>query len=426
MKASLQQETQISSRLKVLALSSALLVSIGACGSNNSTNPNIDPKLAKAVINNYANIAEANYADSVETAEALHLGIDDFLAAPNETSYLQAKTLWKQSRIYYGQSEIFRFYDGPIDNGTDGPEGRINSWPLDEATIDYTFDKNSQIILNTGIINDTNITIDADTIAGLNTDGGEDSITTGYHAIEFLLWGQDYNENPQASGQRPYTDYVIGNGGTESNRDRRGEYLEVVAHLLVEDLEQVANAWKSDGDNYRKNDFVSINTDEAIRRMIVGVGSMAGGELSSERMKTALETKQQEEEHSCFSDNTDVDIAMNFKGIKNIYFGTYTSLHGTVIQGPGLHDLFAAGAPEFDTQMQAKLNSAEVAINKIGDYVEQGFPFDQQIQGIGSLINGEYESRTNIKNAVVALQEFGTLIGQAAAEIGIDINKIAE
>ena len=45
---------------------------------------------------------------------------------------------------------------------------------------------------------------------------------------------------------------------------------------------------------------------------------MVGDELSGERMYVAWETMGQEDEHSCFSDMTHMDIVWNFKGVENI------------------------------------------------------------------------------------------------------------
>ena len=85
------------------------------------------------------------------------------------------------------------------------PEGQLNAWPLDENMIDYTSDTNGKIAGAKNIINtptkftpvgdepqevDTSI-INTATISALNENGGDANVATGYHAVEFLLWGQD-------------------------------------------------------------------------------------------------------------------------------------------------------------------------------------------------------------------------------------------
>ena len=77
------------------------------------------------------------YEASLDSATELDAAIDAFLADPTEETLEAAKQAWLAARDDYGLTEAFRFYGGPIDNETDGPEGLINAWPLDEVYIDY-------------------------------------------------------------------------------------------------------------------------------------------------------------------------------------------------------------------------------------------------------------------------------------------------
>ena len=83
---------------------------------------------------NYADIVEATYADTLADAQALDGTLEALVADPSDTTLAAARTAWLDSREPYLQTEVFRFYDGPIDNAEDGPEGLINAWPLDEAS----------------------------------------------------------------------------------------------------------------------------------------------------------------------------------------------------------------------------------------------------------------------------------------------------
>ncbi len=395
---------------------SLILLSVGAlnaCSSSDTVSPdgsgNELPQLKQQVVANYADIVLASYEDSLQAALALETAVNVFVDEPTQANFAAAKTAWLNSREPYGQTEAYRFYDGPIDDPNTGPEGQLNAWPLDEATIDYV-----NLDETAGIINNLDIEINAETLTGLNTQDAEDAVTTGYHAIEFLLWGQDLNENPEDAGLRPYTDYVSGNEGTAANQERRGTYLNVVSSLLIEDLGAVTEAWGDEtSGNYRES-FLALNSDEAIRRIIVGIGSLARSELSGERMEVALLKKDQEDEHSCFSDNTHRDIVTNFQGIKNVYLGEYLRLDATKVQGKGLKDLFAISASDLNAKMLAELQKAETAINTIDQMTKNGMPFDQQIL--------EDESRANIQAAIDALVAFGDLLPEAATTLGININ----
>ena len=99
---------------------------------------------------------------------------------------------------------------------------------------------------NSGIINNivTYPTIDQATLLTANENGGEHNISLGFHAIEFLLWGQDTMAT--SAGLRPYTDYLT-TGGTASNQARRGQYLNTTVDILLAGLQQVRDALGSCG-----------------------------------------------------------------------------------------------------------------------------------------------------------------------------------
>ena len=113
------------------------------------------PDNTDAVVANYSNIVQASYEDSVTTATAMNTALSALTADPSEATLADAKQAWLDSREPYLQTEVYRFYDGPIDNPDDGPEGLINAWPLDEQYIDYVEGDDAA-----GIINDTDATID--------------------------------------------------------------------------------------------------------------------------------------------------------------------------------------------------------------------------------------------------------------------------
>lgn len=361
-----------------------------ACGGS-------DEPDAGAVVDNYAAIVQASYADSLAKARELKTAIDAFVAAPSATTLGAAKTAWLAAREPYGLTEVYRFYDGPIDDPDDGPEGQINAWPLDEAYIDYVVGNASA-----GIINDPGMfpTLSKDVIANQNEKGAEENISTGYHAIEFLLWGQDLS--PTGPGARPHTDYLT-TGGTAANQARRGQYLKLVAELLVDDLQSVTEQWAAGGSNYAA-ELRSVNDSEALRRMLQGMGSLSGAELSGERMATAFDNRDQEDEHSCFSDNTHRDLRGNATGIENVYLGRYGS-----IDGPGLDELVRARDPALDTKMKTQLAASIAAIEAIPK------PFDQALQD-------DAVGRVKIKDAITALREQTDTMVDIATLLGITIN----
>ncbi|MEM9489966.1 MAG: imelysin family protein [Myxococcota bacterium] len=359
---------------------------------------------AQQVVDQYAAIVYANYVDSRDDAVALKDAIDAFVAAPSEAGFDAARQAWLDSRDPYGQTEAFRFYAGPIDDDN-GPEGQLNAWPMDEVYVDYV-----EGSPEAGIVNDTTIDITKEAIAGLNegADGNifdtpnfdpEKAVATGYHTIEFLLWGQDLNVD--GPGARPYTDYLVDGEATAPNGDRRGQYLQIAAELLVDDLNYLVDAWAPDADNYRSQ-FVSGDTDDALRSILTGIGVLSKGELAAERMDNALDTLDQEDEHSCFSDNTKRDFEMNALGIKNVYTGTYGTL-----SGPSVDDLLRQTDSALADEMTDLLATTETAIAAIPNPVDQ------------AIAVRESDGWNAINAAVMALFDQGDKIVEVGAALGL-------
>jgi putative iron-regulated protein len=346
---------------KFLQLCSNSLLAIGAvaCGSDDEGTPSL-PANAAEVVENYADIVHASYEDTLEAAQTLDAAIDSFLAEPSEQGLVAAQTAWRSSREPYLQTEVYRFYDGPIDDPeTDGPEGLINAWPLDEHYIDYVVGGEADEV--EGMVNDPEMPIDKASILDANEGIDEKSISTGYHAIEFLLWGQDMN--PDGPGDRPYTDYVSGPGGTAANQQRRGEYLSVVSDLLVENLQTLVDAWDPAADDNYRAEFLALEPAEALGKLMSGMIILSGFETGGERLVAALDSHEQEEEHSCFSDNTHRDMVQDVVGVRNVWTGEYTRTDGGEVSGPSLRDLIAAGnadvAQRLSAQIEQSLSFAE-------------------------------------------------------------------
>lgn len=377
-----------------------LLLSLVACSDDkdDNTSTTVDPLAGEAAVaEQYAKNVHANYVESLAKAKALQTAIDAFIAAPSKATQDAAKAAWVAARLPYGPSEVYRFYGGPIDNEDSGAEGQINAWPLDENFIDYTRDD-----ANAGIINRADFELTKESIKGENENGGEKNIATGFHAIEFLLWGQDdADASLKTQGNRSYEDYVA--GGEAKNVERRATYLELVTEILVEDLEALVEAWAPGGDNYAKT-FLAGAKGDAVTKMLTGMGSMANAELSGERMTVAFKNRDQEDEHSCFSDTTNADLLGNFVGIQNVYLGKYGSA-----DGPGIDDLVKALDPVLDTQFKGELDAAVTALEAL-----QTTPFDFALAAAD-----ESRERRAVLEAILAIKKTAKTIETIGAKLGV-------
>ena len=378
-------------RSRLVGLTVAMALSLAACGSGASDD------MRAEVVENYADLVHESYQISLDSATTMDEAIDAFVAVPNPETLAAAQDAWLTARDDYGPTEAFRFYGGPIDNEENGVEGLVNAWPLDEAYIDYVEGSPDAGIIN---LPDEYPTIDADLLVSLNEQGGEANISTGWHAIEFLLWGQDLSTD--GAGNRPVEDYTTG-----ANADRRAAYLSVASDLLLAHLGQMVDAWAPDGDNYR-TEFLALAPEEALGMIMTGIGELSRGELAGERMTVAYEARSQEDEHSCFSDNTTSDIIGNASGVERVYLGQVGA-----VDGPGIYDLVAANNQELADRLADEIAVSVALAEEIPP------PFDQHlVEGVSD----EDPGRVAIFDTIVSLEGQTDTIVEAADALEVDLN----
>ncbi|WP_137046155.1 imelysin family protein [Pseudolabrys sp. FHR47] len=382
---------------------------------------------AKAVLTTYADIALAGYEDSLVAAKALDAAIKSLIANPSKKALDTARAAWKAARIPYMQTEVYRF-GNPI---VDAWEGRVNAWPLDEGLIDYVdakygkeSDKNPLYAAN--VIANKKLTVvgkevDASQITPellsevLHEAGKvEANVATGYHAIEFLLWGQDINGTDAGAGTRPYTDFDM-KKCTGGNCDRRAKYLAVASALLVADLEEMVANWRKDG-AARKN-LLDGEPKAGLATILKGMGSLSYGELAGERMKLGLLLHDPEEEHDCFSDNTHVSHLYDAIGIRNVYLGTYKRSNGKVIKGASIAQLVAAKDAALDREIKGKLDATVVKFQVIDKRAREKEAYDQMIG------EGNKEGNAVVQAAIDALIDQTKSIERAVAVL--DLGEVA-
>ncbi|MFP6862041.1 imelysin family protein [Pseudomonas sp.] len=388
----------------------------------------VDEAASKAVVSHYADLALAVFSDAASTGKTLQGAIDALLANPNDDTLKAAREAWLAARAPYMQSEVFRFGNAVVDDW----EGQLNAWPLDEGLIDYVAKDYQHALGNPGasanIIANTELqvgedkldvtTITPELLASLNELGGsEANVATGYHAIEFLLWGQDLNGTNPGAGERPASDFVVGEGATGGNNERRRAFIKAAADLLVSDLNAMVVQWQvGSADNYRAT-LEADSAENGLRKMLFGMGSLSLGELAGERMKVALEANSTEDEHDCFSDNTHNSHFYNGKGIRNVYLGEYKKVDGTTLTGPSLSSLVAKVDAAADSTLKADLEATEGKLQALVDSANNGQHFDQLIAADNA------EGQQIVRDAIAALVKQTGAIEQAAGKLGIsDLN----
>jgi putative iron-regulated protein len=357
----------------------------GAAGATTYALQSTDPKAyqydAKPQIEAYVDLVHSSYQKSADDAALLEKAVSALLAAPSAETMGAARKAWLAARPAYLHTEAFRFYNGPIDS----VEGEINSWPMNEAYIDYVEGKP-----DAGIVNDPSVKFDVDYLEGVNQKQDEADVTIGWHAVEFLLWGQDLSVD--GPGHRPFTDYVAGQG----NNDRRRDYLKLVTSQLVKELAELQEDWDVSNPKSYGAEFRSFPQREAMGRIINGMAILAGYEFMSERFAVALDSGDQEDEHSCFSDNTKQDFVHDLVGIKAVWTGAK------------LEELVAAQDPALASRVDALLADTEAKIAVLGN------PWDQVLAS-----PKDSPARKDAEAVIVALQSLADGLKEVGNKLGV-------
>jgi|TARA_B110000261_G_scaffold49479_2_gene58475 putative iron-regulated protein len=390
-----------------------------------------------AVLNTYADIALATYEDSLTQAVVLHKSIEKLVMEPSETNLILAKQAWLNARIPYQQSEAYRFGNPVVDDW----EGKVNAWPLDEGLIDYvdasyggSSDENDLYLAN--VINSRNININGTMVNVSNitpdligntlheAEEVESNVASGYHAIEFLLWGQDLNGTGPGAGARPASDYDV-NNCSNGNCARRGEYLLAASTLLQTDLEEIVAAWKPRSisswtvEGEARKNLTQNNSADGIIAMITGMGSLSYGELAGERMKLGLMLNDPEEEHDCFSDNTHNSHYYDAMSIQNVYLGEYQRIDGSLVEGTSLSSLVAQVSPQLDARMKGSLEFTMKQMQVMVERAHTTESYDQMIASgnkVGNQVIQNIVDSLTAQTSVIEELDTALLLGDLAFE----------
>ena len=374
------------------------------------------------ILLNYSNIAEAKYKDALTLAKKMHKSIERFMKDPNESNFNEVKNSWLEARTVYQQTEVFRFGNPIVDDW----EGKVNAWPLDEGLIDYVDTTNyyptENDFSNFNVIANKKLKVEGELVDAsiINTNllssklheigGNEANVAIGYHAIEFLLWGQDLNGTKSGSGNRSYTDFDL-NNCTNDNCDRRREYLIAASQLLIEDLQYIHSVWLPKGK--ARQDLLN-DQKNGLKRILIGMGSLSYGELAGERMKLGLMLHDPEEEHDCFSDNTHNSHYYNVVGINNVFLGKYKSLDGKVVTGPSISSLLSEVDYGLNKKTKKSIKNTLKSMKKIVKSANKGVTYDMLIA------EGNKKGNKLIQNAVDSLIKQSKNIELAAAALNIN------
>jgi putative iron-regulated protein len=351
---------------------------------------------AKAEIQGYAQLVADSYAASLADAQALRTAVTAFLANPSDDTLTKARDAWVNGRRTWELTEAFRFYDGPVDvtDTETGPISRLDGWPVDAAAIDYVDDNPTA-----GIVNNMKLALTRPTL--LTQELSSHAAITGWHAIEFLLWGQE----PAAlgeTGDRPVTDYLP----NQPNNDRRRAYLKLTTDMLVEDLHYLVESWDPKSRNSYAAAFRLLNQREALGRAMNGIAQLAGQELAINRLAAALDSSDRKKLTSRFSGTSYQDFVFALRGVRNVWTGD---------QGgetrPGLSLIVGRVDPALAQKILHALDHAEESVGLLQVPIER----ETLPAPAGA------PARQNAERAIADLKNFAALIRDAGAKMGVAV-----
>lgn len=289
------------------------------------------------------------FSIATEEAEALTLSIETLTATPTQAALDQARRHWRLSyNAYLAALASSRL---PV---IEPPEwhsaqltrrhltGQLNSWPLEPGYIDYL-----DGYPLTGIVNDTTLALDAESIARQHRFSDASYVSLGYPAIEFILWGEsgerpssDFNraaehtstpsliaqDNPAVSNVDPAATQFssadtphdhTANPKTASsepsrvtNQARRGEYLLIISQLLHQQLQRLQLRWEPES-GYYANKVTTASPEKILQASLMTAQQLIKEEILGHYLMN--------EGSSPFSAGNNADVTAILNGMRELF-----------------------------------------------------------------------------------------------------------
>jgi putative iron-regulated protein len=142
---------------------------------------------------------------------------------------------------------------------------------------------------------------------------------------------------------------------------------------------------------------------------------LSGFEVAGQRLQVALDNGDQEDEHSCFSDNTHRDMVQDVRGVQNVWLGEYQALDSTQsVSGTGLHEVVASIDGALAAQITQQI-AQSVSLAEALRPTEAAPPFDLLI----SL--GNSEGNQKVQALIDSLRTQEDLLSSAFVAFGLSV-----
>ncbi len=318
----------------------------------------------------YDETGSARMGQLVRRSADLCSTVGVMLSAPEPSNFDLVRERWRSAHDAYLAAVPFvaAVEAGPAYAAAATPPSEyIDAWPMLAGYIDYTADHP-----RSGIVFDTTVSIEP---AGLIdqhqlTDASEVSI--GFHAMEFLLWGED--------GGRPLADFETNAEGEEVQRRRL--YLAALCRLLETQVRQVATAWDSMLDASRVAG--SVADQHELRKRLSGLRAIIRTELLKRRLE-ALQGTSDPDLECAFGGPPLCGLAALGSTLQTLYVGDAGNTPRRDLAG-----LAAAIDPQLGSGLEHTVHDALESLYKLA-YPDQ---LGALSQSIASLQGWASETRT--------------------------------
>lgn len=280
----------------------------------------------------YTSLSQANQA-----AQLLDNKLASFMHHPNPATQSEVQQAWRNAYDHFLASLIYSYI--PSKDPTEWQKRRmayqdlliqLDSWPIEGGYIDYV-----EGYPFSGIVNDLTLTINEQSIRTQHGFTDSSNASLGYHALEFMLWGERSANQAMRSAQdfvpqentapvplsdaeqtlnNPHTDgfseepivkqqavensevensEVEGLAAEESitppitvsqNHNRRRQYTGLISELLLQDIDSLQRRWEPSRGYYAQ--VLQQGSDaEVLRAAFIAAQDLLSEEILTKRFK---------------------------------------------------------------------------------------------------------------------------------------------
>ncbi|MEQ8952905.1 MAG: imelysin family protein, partial [Gammaproteobacteria bacterium] len=267
---------------------------------------------------------------------------------PNETNMEMARDNWLTSHSAYEQTALHLYL--AANNVIEAQnlnlfqfQYRIDHWPILPGYVDYV-DGYS----DSGIVFDTSVAIEEDSILQLHGTFDISEAAIGFHVVEFLLWG----ENFAGVAPRPFSDYqpqdTLSAAQSDSGltveqlpNNRRRRLLLLTTELLLEEFVALQSNWETISPQLQQQ-IQGMDSAGILSMLIEAISTNLTEEFLVQSLYPLLNGNFEEGIHSPFSYSTQNTMAAQLSTVENLLL-EQTSSNGTTLDSilASLSDDFA-------------------------------------------------------------------------------------